>query len=568
MRTSCLLYLLCLLGCDDGGGSAPALDAAPDMPLVDLGVDAAPDARPPDGGLADLGIDAAPPIDDIAFDTPGPLSSPAGAGRFRFGAATAAAQIEDGLTASDWYVWTLPEAEGGLGNSVPIGDAVRGASLAVQDVGLMQALALDAYRFSVDWSRIEPARGQIDMDGLDHYDRFIDALVASDVRPMITVHHFSSPVWVDDPRQPVCDDDAAPTDANLCGWGHPTGGPLIVEALAEHAALLARTYGDRVDDWCTLNEPINYLLAAYGVGQFPPGRSFLLADFDRMMDAYRQFLAAHVAIYRAIKENDVFDADGDGLAAEVGLSLSVAQWEPSANNQPSDAPADIAARDMVEYVYHYLYVDALRSGTFDADLDGVGEEAHPDWQGALDWLGVQYYFRSGVTGSPGLIAQLGATPCYGTFDFGACLPVEDETWWVPSMHYEYYAPGIHDVLVAMGARWPDLPLVVTEAGIAARNGERRAENIVRTLEQIQRARDAGVDVRGYYHWSLMDNFEWAEGYTPKFGLYSVDLDTFERRETVGSQVFADIAADRRVTREHRMQYGGTGPMSPAIQEEE
>ena len=210
----------------------------------------------------------------------------------------------------------------------------------------------------------------------------------------------------------------------------------------------------------------------------------------------------------------------------------------------------------------------MRAGTFDTDLDGVGDEDHPDWRGTLDWLGVQYYFRAGVTGSPGLIPQLGATPCFGEFDFGACLPVEDPTWWVPEMQYEYFAPGIHDVLVEMGNRWPDLPLVVTEAGIAARNGARRAENIVRTLEQIQRARDAGVDVRGYYHWSLMDNFEWAEGYLPKFGLFSVDLETYERSETIGSNVYADIVADRRVTREHRAEYGGEGPMSPVVESEE
>ena len=556
-----MLGLLASGACDDGA-RAPVVDASPiDMAILDAGdaVDAVVDATPPDQGLL---------VDDIAFEGPGPLSAPAGKGRFRFGAATAAAQIEDGLTANDWYVWTLPEAEGGLGKSVPIGKAVRGASQAIEDVGLMQILALDAYRFSVDWSRIEPARGVIDMAGLDHYDRFIDALVASDVRPMITVHHFSSPIWVDDPRAAACADEDDPSDVNLCGWGHPRGGPLIIEALAEHAALLARTYGDRVDDWCTLNEPINYLLASYGVGIFPPGRSFLLADFDRMIAAYRDYLAAHVAVYRAIKTNDVFDADGDGIAAEVGFSLSVVKWEAAAQNLPSEAPADVAARDKVEYIYHHLFVEALRTGTFDADLDGVGEEAHPDWRGALDWLGVQYYFRAGVTGSPGLIPQLGATPCFGEFDFGACLPVEDPTWWVPDMQYEYYAPGIHDVLLDLGQRWPDLPLVVTEAGIAARNGARRAENIVRTLEQIQRAIDAGIDVRGYYHWSLMDNFEWAEGYLPKFGLFSVDLETYERRETIGSQVFADIAADRRVTREHRQAYGGDGPMSPAIQGED
>jgi beta-glucosidase len=104
--------------------------------------------------------------------------------------------------------------------------------------------------------------------------------------------------------------------------------------------------------------------------------------------------------------------------------------------------------------------------------------------------------------------------------------------------------------------------VVTEGGIAATVEARRAENVVRTLEQIQRAIDAGVDVRGYYHWSLMDNFEWAEGYEPKFGLYSVDLQTFERSPTLGATVLGEVAGARALTTEQRQLYGGTGPMTP------
>ncbi|MCB9544710.1 MAG: family 1 glycosylhydrolase [Myxococcales bacterium] len=560
-----LILLGFLVACDDGGGGGVA------PPVADAGgSDAqAPDARAPDATPVDAapppdaGPDAAPPVEAIDFPAPGPLAAPAGRGSFRFGAATAAAQIEDGLTQNDWYFWTLPVAEGGLGKGEAfVGDAVQGFTRAVEDVGLASAMHLDAYRFSVDWSRVEPARDQIDEAALAHYDQVIDALATAGVRPMITVHHFSSPRWAHDLLADDCPDDAMPTDENLCGWGHPIGGPQLVEELAEHAALLARRYGDRIDDWCTLNEPINYLLASYGIGIFPPGRGYLLPDFPRLVAAYRTYLAAHVAVYRAIKENDTFDADGDGINAEVGLTLSVVKWEASRMGMPSEAPADVAARDRVEYIYHYLYVDSLRTGSFDTDLDGQPDEQHPEWRGALDWLGVQYYFRAGVTGSPGLIPALGVTPCFGDFDFGACLPVEDETWWVPDMGYEFYAPGLHDILVAMGARWPDLPLTVTEAGIATQVGARRAENVVRTLEQIQRARDAGVDVRGYYHWSLMDNFEWAEGFTPKFGLYTVDLGTFARTPTAGATVLGEVAGARRLTPEQRRLHGGNGPMTP------
>ena len=272
-------------------------------------------------------------------------------------------------------------------------------------------------------------------------------------------------------------------------------GAQVIAEMAEYAGELARRYGDRVDEWGTLNEPVNYLLAAYGIGTFPPGRFTISTLFTDFIPIVRDYLAAHAAMYDAIKANDTIDADGDGVAAAVGLTLSVADWAAAGNNQPSTDARDVAARDKVEYVYHYLPIDAITRGGFDADLDGQLDEEHPDWRGKLDWLGVQYYFRTGVTGQSAAIRELGVSPCFGMFDFGSCLPPADVSYCVPTMGYEFYAPGIHDVLVKMGARYPALPLVVSESGIATDTGARRAENIVRVLEQIDRAKQEGVDVR-------------------------------------------------------------------------
>lgn len=542
---------------DSSDGSAqPTADADP-----------MPDAG--DGSSADPG-DVDETQEGVNFGESGPLSGEAGSGSFRFGAATAAAQIEDGLNRNDWHFWTEPEQAGGLGNSVPIGESVQGFTRAVEDIALMTELGLDAYRFSVDWSRVEPERDVVNQQGIDHYSDFIDALRAAGIEPMITVHHFSNPIWVDDVLQPRCANDAEPSDTNLCGWSHPVGGPLVAAELAEHAALLARTYGDRVDDWCTLNEPVNYLIASYGVNVFPPGRNLLLTSFPDLIEAFRNFLQAHALVYDAIRENDTIDADGDGVAAHIGLSLSVVNWQPAFQNLPSTRPEDIAARDRVWYVYHHLIPDALASGSFDSDLDGSGDEAHPDWQGRLDWLGIQYYFRSGVTSDPNLIPGVDAMICFGdAFDFGACLPPLDESKWVPSMRYEFEESGMYDILMDMHRRYPQTPLVVTEAGIAAVNGVRRAENVVRILEQTGRAIADGADIRGYYHWSLMDNFEWAEGYEPRFGLYHVERDNnFARVPTEGATVYGEIVRDRALTPSVLEQYGGTGPMSPETAEDE
>jgi beta-glucosidase len=133
---------------------------------------------------------------------------------------------------------------------------------------------------------------------------------------------------------------------------------------------------------------------------------------------------------------------------------------------------------------------------------------------------------------------------------------------VPVMGYEFYAPGLYTILKEMSARYPALPMVVTEAGIATEDGARRAENVVRVLEQIERARSEGVDVRGYYHWSLFDNFEWAEGFGPRFGLYRVDYSTYARTATEGATVLGEIAGGRALTTALRQAHGGDGPMTP------
>ncbi|MDQ3034775.1 MAG: family 1 glycosylhydrolase [Myxococcota bacterium] len=536
-------------------GDPPALEdgGPPDAgPSVDAGRDAGP---PPDGG----------PPDPVDFPAMGPLEGEAGRGSFRFGVATAATQIEDENPSTDWWAFTAPESMGGLARGTFVDDAVRGYSKAIEDVALLDQLSVDTYRFSVEWARVEPARDAVDAAALAHYSDLLDALIAAGIRPMITVHHFSNPTWVDDPRRQPADCVAPFPNAEwMCGFGHPEGGPMITRELRDHACLLGERYGDRVDEWGSINEPVNYLFAAYGAGSvFPPARNFLFEDFDRFMDVVRDALAAHVAIYDALHECDLVDADGDGIAATVGIPLSVAQWVPARRNAPSELDADVQAAARMRYVYHYLLVDSLRNGTFDPDLDGTGDEPHADWTGKLDWLGVQYYFRAGVTAQPATIGPVGLTPCFGPLDFGACIPPADPTHWVPAMGYEYWEPGLAEILLDLGARWPDLPMIVTEAGIATEVGARRAENVVRTLEQIAHARARGVDVRGYYHWSLLDNFEWAEGYEPRFGLFTVErTGEYPRTITEGGTVYGAIAGARRLTMEQRLRYGGLGPMTP------
>jgi beta-glucosidase/6-phospho-beta-glucosidase/beta-galactosidase len=512
--------------------------------------------------LPDASVPGPPPA-DIVYSDVGSLTQASGKGSFRFGAASAATQIEDQDTATDWYLFTAPAAMGGLGNGTFVGDAAMGYTNAIADIELIKAMHLDSYRFSIEWARIEPQRDVIDEAAITHYRELLQALHDAGIRPIVTVHHFSFPVWIDDPGHTDCAD--GPKDTNLCGLGHPQGGPLVITEMEQHAQLLAERFGDLVDEWGTVNEPVNYLLAAYGVGYFPPGKQKALSEttlLEEFMPVVRDMMAAHARMYQAIKAKDTVDADLDGVAAAVGFSLAVSEWTPALDNAVSDDPIDLAARDRIVYVYHHMFVDSFVNGKFDKDLDGTADEDHPEWKGTIDWLGLQYYFRSGVSGHRGLVPVLELTPCFSFFDNGSCLPPTDRTFCVPAMGYEYYPPGLYNVLVDFGSRYPTLPLLVSESGIATTVGERRAENVVRALEQIDRARHEGVDVRGYYHWSLYDNFEWNEGFAPRFGLYTVNYDTYARTATLGATVLGEIAGARKLTSAQRVTYGGVGPMTP------
>jgi beta-glucosidase len=509
--------------------------------------------------------DPEPGPPDLLFGPLGSLTEASGRDGFRFGAASAATQIEDQNPTTDWWFFTAPEADGGLGQGKAfVGDASMGYTKALDDVQLLVDLGLDSYRFSMEWARIEPARDMVDEAALDHYDAFVDALLAAGIRPMVTVHHFGLPVWVADPRDPDC--AMGVSDQNLCGFGNPEGGPQIVEEAREHAALLAERFGDRVDEWGTVNEPVNYLLAGWGVGSFPPGRQLVLAEdtlLGEFVPVVRDYVLFHAAIYDALKEGDAADADGDGRPADVGATLNVGAFVAARDNVPSSDPIDVGARDRLVGIYHHLFVEAVRTGSFDTDLDGEPDETLAAAAGTIDWLGVQYYFRAGVTGDPGLVPVVALTPCFGGFDFGSCLPPvgNDFSKCVPEMKYEYWEPGLYEVLRDFGARWPDLPMIVSESGIATEVGARRAEHVVRSLEQIALARSEGIDVRGYYHWSLYDNFEWAEGFGPRFGLYRVDYDTYERIPTEGAAVLGAITRARAVSGAERAVRGGTGPMT-------
>lgn len=471
---------------------------------------------------------------------------------FRWGAASAAHQVEGGNTNNNWYQWeTLPEFAGNT--EEPSGAATNNYELHATDADLLTNIGADIYRLSIEWSRVEPSRDVADEAEWAHYREVLETLVERGVEPMITLHHFTEPIWFNDLTDIGC--ESGPSDSNLCGWSNPDA----VAEFAEFSAEAGARFGDLVDQWSTFNEPGGYLLSGYLGGAFPPGISSLskTAIDENVFPVAEGLFAANGLAYDAVHAADTEDADGDGVSASVGFTNSIQYIVPL---DPENAD-DVAAANRLQALYGYIFPDAVISGKMDRDLDGTPEESRPEWANKCDLLGYQYYFRMPVKYAKSfppvevvpcdapVLAGLGLT----LSDVGCPQPYADD---VTDMGYEHYSPGLGLLATEIHARYPEVPLRVTEAGIATTYGKRRAENIVQQLVGLHEAIEDGAPVDGYIHWSLTDNFEWAEGFRPRFGLHTVDYDTFERTPTEGAEAFTKIIADNGIRQSMLDAYGG------------
>ncbi|MFN7953342.1 MAG: family 1 glycosylhydrolase [bacterium] len=494
---------------------------------------------------------------------------------FVLGAATAAQQVEGGLTNTDWYQFTtLPEFAGKTAE--PAGAAASSYELYDTDHQLVEDMGLDAYRFSIDWSRVMPRKGVFDEREIAHYRAVLDSVRAHGLAPYVTLHHFTNPIWVYDLTDLGC--DGGPTDTNLCGWSNPE----VAAQFALFCGRMAAELGGQVDWWATFNEPNVYFLSGYTGGSFPPGLfaplpSDISGSFSKVLDRY---LSAHAQCYDAIRANDTIDADHDGAAARVGLTIATTAYEPA---DPAD-PKHVAAAE-ASGAPDYSFVNGVVAGGLDRDLDGVIDEDRPAYRDKLDWLGLQYYREAKVLP---LLAKypLSSVPCEDeiTAFVGPLGPLLLDLLGCPRAPYPdfpipnytgpgpYHWGGVHapeallDVTRLWADRFPTTPLLITENGYGVREGDfaiggnLRAQSLVRHLAVVRQILDSGIDLRGYFHWSLIDNFEWAQGFGIRFGLYTLDRETFARTPTEAAAVLSEIAHTRRISRELLDTYGGTGAL--------
>jgi beta-glucosidase len=428
----------------------------------------------------------------------------AGAPRgFFLGAATSAHQIEGG-TRNDWTAWEAgryPDGRPHVKDGATTARAADSWNLWPQDVAALRRLGANMYRLGVEWSRLEPTEGAWDEAAAARYREMFAALRAAGVTPMVNLWHFTLPPWV--------------AERGGLEWD---GAPAALEAFARRAGA---AFGAEVDWWCTLNEPNVYVAKGYLAAQWPPG----VADPARAVRVMAALERAHGLMTVALREADRVDADGDGHATRVGLAHNVRIFDAR-----SWHPVDHLAARFADDFYDEQLLDAVETGRVRAKLPRVLsiDEPFPPLAGSFDWLGVNYYTRELTVGHL----------------FG---PKKYEPTTAPDrprndMGWEIYPEGLLRLLERFAGRpWP---ILVTENGVADARGTVRPDFLRAHLYAVDRARAEGVDVLGYLHWSLIDNFEWSEGFGGRFGLFTIDFandPTLARRPTPAVDVFREAA---------------------------
>ena len=436
---------------------------------------------------------------------------------FLWGCATSAYQIEgsplaDGAGASIWHRFVRTP---GRVRSSDTGDIACDHYRRMRDdVALMHDLGLTSYRFSIAWTRIIPdGKGRVNPVGLGFYERLVDELLRAGITPMATLYHWDLPAGLDD----------------LGGWLNPD----ISNWFADYATTVYKALDDRVPLWCTLNEPWVVANDGYMQGVLAPGHR---SAYEAAIAAHN-LLRAHAAgvqAYRAVGKH------------QVGLVVNI---EPK-HVMPDASDADRHAQALADAYMNRQYLDAALLGTYPEELKEIFGEAWPNWPQAevaklkvpIDFLGLNYYTRSVVRHEPTEwpVQAVAVRQANGIYT---------ETGW------ELYPQGLTETLLWMRQRYGDLPLYVTENGAAfydpptAINGRVNDPLRVHYLRtHLTAAREAirlGIDLRGYYAWSLLDNFEWSHGYAKRFGLVHVDFATQKRTPKASAQYYAKVIASNR-----------------------
>jgi beta-glucosidase len=440
---------------------------------------------------------------------------------FLWGAATSAYQIEgsplaDGAGPSNWhrFAHTPGNTEGGAHGDLACDHYRRYRD----DVALMAELGLQSYRFSVSWSRVLPnGRGAANAKGLDFYSRLVDALLDRGIRPNVTLYHWDLPAALDERG----------------GWVNPD----VAQWFGDYADVVFRALGDRVDLWATLNEPWVVVDAGYLHGVHAPGHR----NAWEAVRAAHNLLRAHGTAVRAFRAS--------AQTGEIGVVVNLEPKVPA-----SDSEADRDAVRRADAYMNRFYLDPLLLGRYPDELQDVFGDAwstFPQSDMALiaepvDFIGINFYKRGVTAHDPD------AWPVRA-----GLVPQPQNPFTALGWQWEVHPPSLTDVLLWMRERYGDRALYITENGAAfydpptpidgAIDDPLRVHYLREHLRAAHRAIAAGVDLRGYYVWSLLDNFEWSAGYGPRFGIVHVDYATMQRTPKGSARYYADVIRSNGMT---------------------
>jgi beta-glucosidase len=374
---------------------------------------------------------------------------------FLWGTATAAHQVEGGNWNNDWWAWEHNPVSACV---EPSGDACDHYHRYPGDIRLLAELGFNMYRFSLEWSRIEPERGEFSKAALDHYARMVGSCREAGIEPVVTLHHFTTPRWV----------------AARDGWANPE----TAELFGRYAERVMSTIGDQLRLVCTINEPNVVATMGYLAGLFPPGEQ----DLARRAAANQTFIDAHHRASAVVRS----------FGARAGLTLAMNEWVTLEGGEE--------AVEVLRGPYEDVFLEAARGD---------------------DFIGVQTYTRRRV----GPAGQLGP----------------EEGVETTLMGYEFRPEALEFTVRRAWAETNHLPVLITENGVAVTDDRRRIEFVARALRGVQAALTDGIEVLGYTYWSALDNFEWAFGYGPTFGLTAVDRFTQQRTVKPSGRWLGDVA---------------------------
>ena len=405
---------------------------------------------------------------------------------FLWGTATAAHQVEGGNHGNDWWSWE--SQPGRIKNNDQSDPACDHYNRYRDDFKLLAGLHQNAHRFSLEWSRIEPRPGEFSAQAIAHYRDVLEALRGVGLEPVVTLHHFTNPSWI----------------AQAGGWDAPE----TAERFALYVERVMLELGALAKYWVTINEPTVVAYQGYVHGEWPPGRR----DLGAATRVLVTLLRGHWLAYKRIKSRCP--------DARVGLAHHLRIFDPAR----SWAPQDRLVAAAFERVFNETMLRSLREGRLAFPLTRAGKASGP--RQSQDFIGLNYYTRELVKFNHRYRGEL-----FGQRVLKKQVLRSDLDW-------EVYPDGLYRTLVRL---LPErLPVLVLENGIADRSDALRPDFVRSHARAMLRALEAGVPLKGYFHWTCFDNFEWAEGYSAQFGLAANDLMTQKRSIRPSAAIFAEI----------------------------